>query len=623
MRGFTFSPLALVAGLSFLFNVPARADFVAYHFFGQDVNGNSVSNVTRSGVSAHLYLPPPIYFENFDSGTETFVSSVPRWFETNRTDRLTVGSNPDDPDSDSYMGWALISYSRLSTVFGSRRLQVSPGYGVNGQPVTQLLSNNLLYAESDLRGGNQVQMLFSPAYNLSDRTGVTLVFNSAYEQNQDSAAGVEYSIDGGTNWLPVIYMLDRDDILRDIAGNIDAVTTLNTARSDQAYGLAYSAWIGAPVTAALAPYISGRINDDTVESKRVEVFRLPAADDQPNVRLRLFHAGTASWYWGIDNWGLYSVPYTDVATSQLKNQSNGTNTSVTLALEVSGRPLSALVPSVAVPPGPETGSAAYNAFPINLDMAGYSPLHAGQTNFLDFTGLNPQKVYEIVLYSDQGAGDRSTGNRLNFTISDADNFANASQAASPLSVISGTQNETVTIDVTDNRRGDRGYVCRYVGVRSGNDGDVRITLTGAEGTCLNALKLVETTPQPISIVGVSALTETTATINGVQSMETSAAVYLCYGLINGGESTNNWEHVVFLGHLAPGPFTANLSGLEPFKKYFVALYSVGATETAWSGVQYFRPQYQGLLYATGFEPDEANPYSPGNLAGQGDRKSVV
>ena len=109
MRGFTFSPLALVAGLSFLFNVPARADFAAYHFFGQDVNGNSVSNVTRSGVSAHLYLPPPIYFENFDSGTETFVSSVPRWFETNRTDRLTVGSNPDDPDSDSYMGWALIS----------------------------------------------------------------------------------------------------------------------------------------------------------------------------------------------------------------------------------------------------------------------------------------------------------------------------------------------------------------------------------------------------------------------------------------------------------------------------------------------------------------------------------
>lgn len=51
----------------------------------------------------------------------------------------------------------------------------------------------------------------------------------------------------------------------------------------------------------------------------------------------------------------------------------------------------------------------------------------------------------------------------------------------------------------------------------------------------------------------------------------------------------------------------------------MALYSVGALESAGSSAQYFRPQFQGLLYATGFEPDEANPYSPGNLAGQGSR----
>lgn len=611
------STIACLAGLGLLLNSPARADFVAYNFFGKDVVGSSVSNLTRVGVSPRLFLPAPIVFENFDSGTETLPSSVAGWFETNRTDHVTAGLSPTNATSDTYLGWALITYSRLATVFGSRRTQAAVGYELNGQPVTQLLSNNLLYAESDLRSGNQVQILFSPVYNLSGRSGVTLVFNSAYEQNQDSAAGVEYSIDGGANWLPIIYMLDGDDIIRDGTGNIDAVATLNTGRVDQAYGLAYSAWIAAPVSAALAPYISGRINDDQVGSKRVEVFRLPAADNQANVRFRLFQAGTASWYWAIDNWGLYSVPYTDVASGQLQNQSNGTNVGVTLALAVTGRPLSALTSSSTVPLSPETGAAAYNAFPINLDTAGSTKLYAGQTNYLDFTGLNPQKSYEIVLYADQGTGDRSTGNLLTCTISDSLSFSNASAAAPPLSVISGTQNETVTVDVTDNGRGDRGYICRFVNVRSGNDGDMRLTLTSAQGACVNALKLVETTPQPISIVGVSALTGHSATINGVQGMETAAGVYVCYGLVNGGNSTNNWEHVIFLGNLSPGQFLANLSSLDTFKKYYVAFYSVGALESTWSSVMYFRPQFQGMLYATGFEPDEANPYSPGNLAGQG------
>ncbi len=611
------SRITCVAGLGFLLSATARADFVAYNFFGKDVSGNSVSNVTRVGVSPRLYLPTPIYFESFDSGTETLVSSVQGWSETNRTDHVTQGLNPNDPTSDTYLGWALLSYSRLSTVFGSRRLQVAPGQEVNGQPVTLLLSNNLLYAESDLRSGNQVQVLFSPVYNLSGRTGVVLVFNSAYEQNQDSMAGVEYSINGGVTWLPVIYMLDDQGGAADIIrtnGVIDVAATFGTPRADQAFGLAYSNFIGAVVSDALRPYISGRINDDQVESKRVEVFRLPAADNQPNVRFRLVQAGTASWYWGIDNWGLYS----DVASGQLINQASGSNTSVTLALLVNGRPLSAVATAPGfVPPGPETGSPAYNAFPISLDAAGYTTLYAGKTNTLDLTGLDPLKLYEIVLYSDRGTGDRSTGDLLTYTISDALSFSNASAAAPPLSVISGTQNETVTIDVTDNGRGDRGYVCRFTGVRSGNDGDVRITLTSAQGAYLNALKLVETTPQQISIAGVSALTEHSATLNGVQGMETPAAVYVCYGLVNGGTSTTNWEHVVFLGNLAPGQFTADLSGLDTFKKYYVALYSVGPGETAWSNVQFFRPQYQGLLYATGFEPEEANPYSPGNLAGQG------
>ena len=62
--------LACVAVLASLLSTPARADFAAYNFFGPDVSVNSVSNVTRFGVSGRLYLPAPIHFESFDSGTE-------------------------------------------------------------------------------------------------------------------------------------------------------------------------------------------------------------------------------------------------------------------------------------------------------------------------------------------------------------------------------------------------------------------------------------------------------------------------------------------------------------------------------------------------------------------------
>jgi hypothetical protein len=133
-------------------------------------------------------------------------------------------------------------------------------------------------------------------------------YHSLYQQNQDSIGALEYSINKGTNWLPVVYMIDRDDIIRDAGSNIDAVATLTTARSDQAYNLAYSAFIAAPVSQALAPFISGRIDDDLIESKRVELFPLPMADNRPYVRFRFLQSGTASWFWGIDDFGLYSIP---------------------------------------------------------------------------------------------------------------------------------------------------------------------------------------------------------------------------------------------------------------------------------------------------------------------------
>ena len=95
-------------------------------------------------------------------------------------------------------------------------------------------------------------------------------------------------------------MFDGPDIVRDGGGAIDAVATMNTARGDQAHGQAYGTFIGAAISPDLAPFITERINDDPVESKRVEFFRLPMADNRQTVRFRFMQAGTAKLVFGID-----------------------------------------------------------------------------------------------------------------------------------------------------------------------------------------------------------------------------------------------------------------------------------------------------------------------------------
>jgi hypothetical protein len=110
-------------------------------------------------------------------------------------------------------------------------------------------------------------------------------------------------------------MLDEPDVLRDANGNIDASNTFafdysaNTFEAPPPPGN-YGAFIGvsSSLWSTLAPYISPRLNDDPVESKRVELFRLSAADNQSHVRFRFAHAGTDSWYFGVDEFGLYSIP---------------------------------------------------------------------------------------------------------------------------------------------------------------------------------------------------------------------------------------------------------------------------------------------------------------------------
>ena len=290
-------------------------------------NGTPVTTKTNEfqfSVSSYVnkILPTPIYFENFESAVEGGLPAG--WTSTNNTDSLEPGSPPDigDPKSDAYLGWLVITrdqvYINGTNDFhvweaddpDGRVSTIAPGQVVNGVVLapTNLMENKFVYIESDERGGNQVAMLFSPNYDLTGKSNIWVSFHSSYEQNQDNIGALEYSVDGGTNWLPVLYMLDGPDIVHFPDGSVDAVTTLNQINTDTAYGTSYGTYIAAPISQALAPYISARVNDDNVESHRVELFPLPQADNKSKVTFRFAYAGTASWYWGVDDFGLYSIP---------------------------------------------------------------------------------------------------------------------------------------------------------------------------------------------------------------------------------------------------------------------------------------------------------------------------
>jgi hypothetical protein len=190
---------------------------------------------------------------------------------------------------------------------------------VNSERVETLINGNCFYAESDVRSGSQVQYLFSPDFDLSGIDDVHLYYHSIYEQNQDNIGAVEYSINEGTTWLPVVYMIDVPDIVLNTEGKTDAEATLNQSHGDAATytdlesgeqkGGTFGAFIGAaPETwPTLGPFISGRLNDNAIESKRVEYFPIPQAARQAKVRFRFVQAGTASWYFGIDNFALYGT----------------------------------------------------------------------------------------------------------------------------------------------------------------------------------------------------------------------------------------------------------------------------------------------------------------------------
>jgi hypothetical protein len=127
-------------------------------------------------------------------------------------------------DSAAYKGWTVvessrfegnfITYSNPNTSAGEasdyrRVLNVGPWIVANNASVTRLATGRFLFGNSGYRTGrNQVMFLETADYDLTGKTNVHVAFNALWEQNQDSFAAVEYSVDGGTSWSPVLYLLD-------------------------------------------------------------------------------------------------------------------------------------------------------------------------------------------------------------------------------------------------------------------------------------------------------------------------------------------------------------------------------------------------------------------------------
>ncbi len=283
-----------------------------------------------------LVLAAPRVTENFDATAEGTVPAG--WNAWNFTDCSgsfcqTPGADLDDLNSDSYRGFVVVARDRLA-VLKSRVFNVAPDETLNDQPLTvdDLSTGNLLYAESDARDDSQAQFIVSRPFDLSAIDHVVLGFGSLYEQNQDSLGAVEYSVDGGANWLPVVYFLDTkdgsgSDIRLNLDGSVDAVRTFTDANGDSAVwkdngvgkGGKYGDGIAAPITQALAPHVAPRWNDNPTVDKRFEAFRLPMAGKQPDVRLRFAQLGTGSWYFGIDNLGFYEDPTAVVLAKPVMN----------------------------------------------------------------------------------------------------------------------------------------------------------------------------------------------------------------------------------------------------------------------------------------------------------------
>ena len=349
----------------------------------------------------NLVLPAnPVTNENFNSypeATSTATTVPPGWTVTNYTYLETVGWDLMNVTSDAYLDWVLIS---TDTVMGiaAETLDNFKGQTINGQPVTNFMSGNLLHAASDGRlrrvqiGGvnqpndyaPQIQITVTAPFNLSSVTNPVLTFSSGVRisgnHEQDT---LEYSVDNGTNWLPALIMQNSATHFLKPDGSYDAVKMLTNAWADVArfpvvqdpntrdfvsagpLGQKFGDVLKTPITPELSAFVVER--NDGAQARKVEAIRLPAASRKSQVRLRFAHYGSCGWDWGIDNIAFYDIaPATGGAQPHI-DRITTSNSQVTIQWSGGGTLESS--PSLGNPVWTTTGNSS-GSFTESLSAAG-------------------------------------------------------------------------------------------------------------------------------------------------------------------------------------------------------------------------------------------------------------
>ncbi|MEY4325221.1 MAG: hypothetical protein RIS24_1392, partial [Verrucomicrobiota bacterium] len=204
---------------------PASSNVYVLSFSDTSVPAKTfnVTNAFQVANYRNIELPTPWVFENFDAIAEGQVPAG--WTRKSYVEIANPELDFGNLGSAAYADWTTVEASRFEGSFITynnpdnpadwgtdyQRVNViNPANVVNGQILNEpLAKGRFLFSTSGYSiGRSQVMHITTPDYNLSGRTNVQVAFKSLWEQNQDSIAAVEYSIDGGAQWLPLVYLID-------------------------------------------------------------------------------------------------------------------------------------------------------------------------------------------------------------------------------------------------------------------------------------------------------------------------------------------------------------------------------------------------------------------------------
>ncbi len=218
------------------------------------------------------YLGTPLYVENFDelaAPTNPPAVYPTGWSVTNCTDP-GAGSGTwslYDVTTDAYLNWQIVPINIIGRYFNydGNIYKMNGSIVANGIAYSALGSNNIAFGASDGRHNeNQVDYLFTKDYDLTGQTNVWVAFNSMYSQEDYQLGALEYSIDQGITWLPILYLLSSnpDCIVTNGAGVLDPAATMSATilqipYGSCGYGNSYGVYIGVASNqwGTLGPYI--------------------------------------------------------------------------------------------------------------------------------------------------------------------------------------------------------------------------------------------------------------------------------------------------------------------------------------------------------------------------------